>query len=253
MKNEKNYDIINKRHYKIRPPNKTRGKDMTKKEYKKARSAVIDYKGTRVLIWLRLFFTLIAFIGSFAIAVLSALQKYTPMNFNSLIDNDFGGAALIIIYYLIFDPISLFSLVYYGAYSCLGVADIFNNANALEWLSFTDIKMSLAVIGFFIVGFILLVISFKALKKTKEGSGGFLWLMIILTLENVACIYVFGFSEMLDGTFIGLWIYFIHAVNIISIIMCARALYCEKYLSDNFENGTSLKLRDINRMYEMDD
>ena len=226
---------------------------MTKKEYKKARSAVIDYKGTRVLIWLRLFFTLIAFIGSLAIVVLSVLHRYTPLNFNSLIDNDFGGTALIIIYYLIFDPISLFSLVYYGAYSCLGVADIFNNANALEWLSFTDIKMSLAVIGFFIVGFILLVISFKALKKTKESAGGFIWLMFLLTLENVACIYVFGFSEMLDGTFIGLWIYFIHAVNIISIIMCARAAYCKKYLCNHFEQGTALKLRDINRMYEMDD
>ena len=218
---------------------------MTKKEYKKARNAIIDFKLTRVWMWLRLFFTLLAFVLSFAVAALSSLQKYTPLNFDAVIEAYLGGGAFMAFALLVVIPLGFISLVYYGAYSALGVSDIFG-VDALSWNSFSNVGISLAVIGFFILGFILLVLSFKALKKTKKDAGGFLWLLFILTIENFVCIYRFGIEEILMGNN---WALIVHLVNICLIILCARAIYCKMYLDKHFEKGAATKLREVKAMY----
>ena len=225
---------------------------MTKKEYRKARSALADFKATRIIMGLRLSFTLLAFIASFGVVVLSILHNLTSINIDAVIDNTFGGIWASLLILLTFDPISLFSLVYYGAYSSLGVSELFNSADALDWLAFNNVGMSLAVIGFFIFGFVLLMISFKALRKAKENGTGLIWLMLILTIENFVCIQRFGLN-IFSGDLEPIWIYLIHAINLGSLILCCRSVFCVNYLNNHFEKGTAVKSYELKQMYENDD
>ena len=214
---------------------------MTKQEFKKAKSAIIDFKATRILMGFRLVFTMIAFILSIVIVVTGIVQHFFV---------EVGAVSAIVAtaaLYLFFDPISLFSLVYYGAYSSLPLSELMNRGS-LNWMTFKNWGYSLATIGCFILGFIILMLLFKALKKSKTNAGMFIWFLLFLTVENFACIQNFGWNIFNSDVNV-IWAYWIHAVNIVSIIMCCRSTYCTYYLNSHFEQGTALKMYELKKMY----
>ena len=221
---------------------------MTEKEYKKARDAIIDFKGTRVFMWIRLFFTLLAFLLSLVISGMYVAETFIGEGLvDKFVESTIGEIILVVAFILLFEPISLFSLVYHGAYSSISLGEIMQPEGAWDWMNFTNWQYGLLVIGSFILGFILLIISFKALKKTKENAGGFIWLMLILTVENLVCLQRFKLNifESMDYS---IWVYLIHAINLFSLIMCCRSVFCGKYLQNNFAKGTSLTMRELKSM-----
>lgn len=224
---------------------------MTKKEYKKARGMITDFKFTRGFMWLRLFFTLLAFLLSLVICGMLALEKFTNVNVDTFAEGVIGENLLMVAFLLIYEPISLFSLVYHGAYSAVSLGELMQ-LDSWDWMSFSNLQYSLAVIGCFILGFILLMISFKALKKTKRNAGGFIWLMLILTVENFICVQRFQLN-VASLEVESILVYLIHAINIFSVIMVARSVSCAAYLNKHFEQGTALTKRELKKIYKKGD
>ena len=111
-----------------------------------------------------------------------------------------------------------------------------------------DPSIALAVgILTYIIGFIITIALFKALKNTKESTGNFVWFILLSLLDLVVTFLMWGvpFGNgiiLLDGIY---W-YF---MQILTFIVSIRAMVCASYLNTNFEEGASIKKRDLKRMY----
>ena len=99
----------------------------------------------------------------------------------------------------------------------------------------------------YIIGFIITIALFKALKNTKESTGNFVWFILLSLLDLVVTFLMWGvpFGNgiiLLDGIY---W-YF---MQILTFIVSIRAMVCASNLNTNFEEGASIKKRDLKRMY----
>ncbi len=225
---------------------------MTKKEYKKARDAIIHFKGTRVFLWLRLFMTLLAFIISFVISGIEAVDLYVKES--GIMDNEVTLWIYIAAYLLIFEPLSFFTLGYCSAYSAMWLDWFIDDGGSWSnWLRFTNWQYSLLCIGCFILGFVILILLFKALKKTKKSAGFFVWFAIFLLAETLVCFLGADwnvFASSYDAFSVEVAVVFlVHIVNILSFIMCCRAIYCARYLNQHFEKGMAMKVCELKKMY----
>ncbi len=222
---------------------------MTKKEYKKARDAIIDYKGTRALLWIRLFMTLLTFFISLVISGIEAVDLYVKES--AIMDHEVVMWIYVVAYLLIFEPLSFGTLGYCGAYSAMWVDGVMNNGGSWsEWLRLTNWQYSLASIGCFILGLIVLILLFKALKRTKMCAGAFAWFIFFLLVETVVCFLIWNIfkNPYKEISIDAMIIFSIHIINLVSLIMCCRSMYCVHYLNTHFGKGTSMKLRELKAM-----
>ena len=211
---------------------------MTKKEYKKARDCLADFKITRGLVWLRLFLTLLAFICSLITTALFELEDVFGVDTASLEEsvlvNIILGATLL----LLMEPLSLFSLKCYGAYSSIGWYEVFESGGL-----YTAIKICA-----FIIGVILLLLFFKTLKKTKNSASAFVGLILFCVVDQLLAMNYYGFPSLYDDDFV--IVYMTYLINIVTVVMCCRATYCANYLHKRFDKGVELKLRELKRIYK---
>ena len=103
------------------------------------------------------------------------------------------------------------------------------------------------------IGFVVLILLFKALKKTRKDASFFVWFAIFLLAETLVCFLgtdwnVFSISyDAFNVDVMVVWL--VHIVNILSLIMCCWAIYCAHYLNSRFEKGVQIKWRELKTVY----
>ena len=106
-------------------------------------------------------------------------------------------------------------------------------------------------VGTGILGFIILVSLFKALKKTKENPKTFYWFSLFTILDVVAFTFMMMnpiFAEIQGEV---MFIYMSNAIlYVVYFMQISRSIRCGKALNRQVENGTSLKLRQFKKMYQ---
>ena len=205
---------------------------MTKKEFKKAKAVLMDFNVMRVFLGIRLVYTVIAFlsivfmIAWMVIRTMNGISEATVTREIELVLDIFlseGGA---------FPALKVFGAYGYGVVPMFG-----GNGN-----------LSLVVgLATYILGFVITISLFKALKNTKENAGNFVWFIVLGVLDFATTYFMWG-VPVVEGLILLDGIYW-YLIQIVTMIFCFRAIYCASYLNARFTQGTALKMRELKKIY----
>ena len=208
---------------------------MTKKEFDTAKMRIRSLNSVRSLINIRIFITWLVCIG--AALIVFAVYAANAGLFNS---DDVVVAYEDLLVFAISEVFGFFGLKYFALFGASNILSV-----GSQYAGYNGLVAYLAVV------LILIFLSGRA-RKLKHNPSNLVWFILISILDLVFVGYIALSLVLIEIGLLGVALVIFSLLSVsdfVTIITAAKAMRDAQYLNGHFENGATLSVRELKKIY----